>query len=66
MAGYNILALANSSNPFHQFGAAYDHITSLLIQEIKRERAKGAAAINAVQEKMEETLRVELEQKVCI
>jgi len=35
-------------------------------QEIKRERAKAAAAIKTLQERMEEKLRVELDQKVCI
>jgi hypothetical protein len=38
----------------------------LQFQEIKRERAKAAAAIKTLQERMEEKLRVELDQKVCI
>ncbi|XP_012093339.1 MICOS complex subunit MIC60 [Jatropha curcas] len=36
---------------------------ALLDKELKREKAKAAAAIRAVQEKMEEKLRMELEQK---
>uniref|UniRef100_A0A2P2JNE9 Uncharacterized protein LOC8265618 n=1 Tax=Rhizophora mucronata TaxID=61149 RepID=A0A2P2JNE9_RHIMU len=39
---------------------------AILDKEIKRERVKAAAAIRALQEKMEEKLRVELEQKVCM
>lgn len=33
-------------------------------QQLMRERTKAAAAIKSIQEKMEEKLRVELEQKV--
>lgn len=36
----------------------------LIGQELKRERAKAAATIKSLQEKMEEKLRMELEQKV--
>ncbi|CAN1324336.1 MICOS complex subunit MIC60 [Linum perenne] len=36
---------------------------AMLDKEIKRERAKAAAAVRAVEEKMEEKLRLELEQK---
>ena len=41
-------------------------VTTLAFQEIKREKAKAAAAIRTLQEKMEEKLRMELEQKVDI
>lgn len=35
-------------------------------QELKRERSKAALAIKSLQEKMEEKLKMELEQKVVI
>lgn len=40
------------------------HVTTLPVQELKREKSKAAAAIGMLQEKMEEKLRTELEQKV--
>jgi hypothetical protein len=37
-----------------------------ILQELKRERAKAALAIKSLQEKMDEKLKLELEQKVHI
>lgn len=37
----------------------------LFFQELKRERTKAAAAIKAIQERMEDKLKTEIEQKVC-
>lgn len=36
----------------------------LLIQELKREKTKAAAAIKSIQERMEDKLKTEIEQKV--
>jgi len=38
----------------------------LIFQDLKRERAKAVLALNALQEKLEEKLKMELEQKVHI
>jgi hypothetical protein len=37
-----------------------------IFQELKRERAKAALALKSLQEKLEEKLKMELEQKVCL
>lgn len=51
-------------SPSHKYAATCNRLALVPFQEVKRERAKAAAAIRGLQEKMEEKLRVELEQKV--
>lgn len=43
-----------------------EYIAFIFFQELKRVRAKAAAALKSLQEKLEEKLKTELEKKVKI
>lgn len=48
------------------FIISIDHVSSTHFQELNKERAKAAANLRSLQERAEEKLRMELEQKVQI